>query len=257
MEKTANDHKRILIVDDEDQVIFVLRNGLKKLGDAYEVLVAHSGQEALERLREAPVDLLITDLKMPGVDGIALTEVAYAIVPGAKVIWITAYDRWEPDARRLGVYRYLLKPLDLVEIRQAVFDALEVAADQADKTRPASRKHILVVDDEPQEALALCGALEQSGGRYYVKLTLVAEEALSSLKSEQFDLVIAGLHAAAQDNLDLIRQVRRLTPKTRTLLMAEIPSPQLEEQCRQLAAACLAGPVDLDRFAASVQHILG
>ncbi len=245
-----NPHKRILIVDDEEQIILVLRNGLKKLGQGYEIVAARNGQEALERLREAPVDLIITDLKMSGVDGVALTEAAYAVAPKARVIWMTAYDRWESDAQRLGVYRYLLKPVDVSEIRRIVQEALEV------RDAPPRRKSILIIDDEPLEALSLSQSLERSAGSdYYVKISLAPDEALSSLQAEHFDLIVTGLHTC-QDNLDLVRHIRRVNPKLRTLLLLKSDSPEEVEQARQLAAICLSGPPDLDEFTATVRRVL-
>lgn len=113
---------RILIVDDEEQILFVLREALSKLGEEYEILTASNGHEALARLREIPIDLLVTDLIMPGMDGVALTEVAYAMFPNTKVIWMTSYDRREDDAQRLSVQRYLLKPLNIDDIRKVVIE---------------------------------------------------------------------------------------------------------------------------------------
>ncbi len=250
-----SNYKRILIVDDEEQITFVLRNSLKRLSGRYEieVVTARNGQEALQKLRTTPFDLIITDLKMHGVDGIALTEAAYAIVPGTKVIWITAYNQWESDARRLGVYRYLLKPVDMDEIRQVVREALETMM-----RAQGTRKAILLVDDEPMEALALYQALDYSAhGEYHIKISLVPEEALGSLKSEYFDLVIANLHTSEQDNLDLIRQVRRMAPAAQTLWLVNQCSPESDEQARQLATVCMIGTFDAEGLPGIVRQILG
>ncbi len=116
--------KRILIVEDEAQVLFVASEGLKKLGAGYEILTATHGLEALAIIRQSPVDLLITDLMMPGMDGVTLTEVVKMTDPGTRVIWITALDQREADAQRLSVYRYLIKPLDVIEIRNAAKEIL-------------------------------------------------------------------------------------------------------------------------------------
>lgn len=249
--------KRILIVDDEEQIISTLSRSLKKLGDGYDIVTAANGHEALIRLREAPADLVITDLKMPGMDGVALTQVAYAILPGAKIIWMTAYDIWESEARRLGVYRYLNKPLDVIELRKIVREALETAAGLAEAERLPARKHILIIDDDPQEALDLCRALEQpSAHRYYAKISLAPEEALDSLRAEHFDLLVAALHTADQDGLNLIRLARQISPQMRAMWITNGHSLEAEQQARQLAASCLSTPVDPAQFAAAVESIL-
>lgn len=109
--------KRILVVDDEEQVVFVLRETLSRLGDQYEILTAHNGQEALTHMYADPVDLLMTDLIMPVMDGVALTEIARSLSPAIKVIWMTAYEHRYAEAERLAVNHYMCKPLDIVEIR--------------------------------------------------------------------------------------------------------------------------------------------
>lgn len=121
--------KCILVVDDDERVLFVLRDILAGLGSQYEVVTAQSGYEALDKARKKPFDLLITDLKMPGMDGVELTEAVRALSPSTVVIWITAYGSQETnaEAQRLGVYRCLDKPLEVAEIRRTALDALEAA----------------------------------------------------------------------------------------------------------------------------------
>ena len=62
--------KRILVVEDDERVLFVLHDILAGLGNQYEVVTAQSGYEALNKAREMPFDLLITDLRMTGMDGV-------------------------------------------------------------------------------------------------------------------------------------------------------------------------------------------
>ena len=121
--------KRILVVDDDERVLFVLHDILAGLGNQYEVVTAQSGYEALDKARKKPFDLLVADLRMPGLDGVELTEAVRTLSPSTVVIWITAYGSQETnaEARRLGVYRCLDKPLEVAEIRQIAREALETA----------------------------------------------------------------------------------------------------------------------------------
>jgi DNA-binding NtrC family response regulator len=132
--ETMSALKRILVVDDEESVLFVLYNGLLRLDDGYDVEVdtARDGREALEKLRETPFDLMITDLRFPGMDGIELTEAARELDPDIAVIWVTAYDchKTSRDAERLGVYRCLDKPLEIDEIRSIAREALDTTVDR-------------------------------------------------------------------------------------------------------------------------------
>lgn len=124
--------KRILIVDDDERVLFVLHDALARVEDEYEVTTARSSHEALDQFKERPFDLVVTDLRMPNMNGIELTEAIRALDPSATVIWITAYGSHEvrDEATRLGVCDCLDKPLEIAEIRQAVRDALQVAESQ-------------------------------------------------------------------------------------------------------------------------------
>lgn len=122
------DHrKRILIVDDEEHVRFIVADALGRLGPAVEVVEAASGEEAMAMIRQAPFDLVITDLRMPGMEGPELTRAVAEVCPGATVIWMTAYGdaAVRAQAARLAVYRCLDKPLNVAEIRRIVSESLE------------------------------------------------------------------------------------------------------------------------------------
>jgi DNA-binding NtrC family response regulator len=120
---------RILVVDDDERVLFVLRRALLAFQNGYEIVTAQDGHKALDRVKEIPFDLLITDLKMPGVDGIALTQAIRDLNSGTVVVWITAYGcaQVSNEATRLSVYECLEKPLRIDKIRRVVREALENA----------------------------------------------------------------------------------------------------------------------------------
>jgi CheY-like chemotaxis protein len=81
----------ILIVDDDPIVLFVFRDTLRDLGQGYEIVTAQSGLRALEEVSKEPFDLVITDLDMPDLNGIELTEAIGTVSPDTSVVWITAY----------------------------------------------------------------------------------------------------------------------------------------------------------------------
>lgn len=119
--------KRILIVDDDPMVLFVFRDTLKDLGDAYEIVATQSGLKAMNEVKERPFDLVITDLNMPDLNGVELSEAIRQTSPDTAVVWITAYgcQSLSTDAARLKIHRCYDKPLEVDEILQVARDALD------------------------------------------------------------------------------------------------------------------------------------
>jgi len=107
--------KRILIVDDEDKVAFFLRESLEELGRDFVVEAAGSAEEALEKMAAQPFNLIISDLRMPGIDGLELLEQVKEQNPDTRLILMTAYgsDEVEAEARRLEIYQYITKPFHI------------------------------------------------------------------------------------------------------------------------------------------------
>lgn len=118
--------KRILVVDDEQAVLFILSEILTEMDQGYEVRVAQNGDQALRKHRDTPFDLVITDLRMPGMGGVDLTAEVKALDPSTEVIWMTAYgcEQMRPDATRLAVHCCLEKPTSPITIRCCVLKAL-------------------------------------------------------------------------------------------------------------------------------------
>ena len=117
---------RTLVVDDEEGVRFFLSETLRRSG--HHAVTAASGEEALERLRETPFDLLLLDLKLGGsVDGLRVLEAVRWRWPETMVIMLTAHGSLDSAvaAIREGVDHYLLKPVDATQLRQAIQRVLE------------------------------------------------------------------------------------------------------------------------------------
>ena len=125
--------KQILIVDDEPRLALFLSKMLACSNPNHQVSTANSGEKALEILKSTPIDLLITDLRMPGVTGLDLIHWVRTFSPQTRTILMTAYggDSVEERVRQLEVYRYITKPFESSDIARTVEEALrEVAINQ-------------------------------------------------------------------------------------------------------------------------------
>jgi DNA-binding NtrC family response regulator len=110
MSKALMSIQQILVVDDDKLSREFLVEAVKSLG--FQVSVATSGDDGLERVRNSPPDLVLTDLRMPGMDGLALVERLAKDAPGLPVVMVTAHGTVETavQAMRLGATDFVLKP---------------------------------------------------------------------------------------------------------------------------------------------------
>ncbi|MEW6110330.1 MAG: response regulator [Nitrospirota bacterium] len=119
--------KRVLIVDDEEDMVWSLKRNLRN-GKLYvDIFTARSGEEALEFLKKVSVDLIITDIKMPGMSGLDLLLNVRKLCPQTGVIVMTAYPtpEFRKDALFKGCLHFIEKPFDIKHLRKAVKLALE------------------------------------------------------------------------------------------------------------------------------------
>jgi CheY-like chemotaxis protein len=139
---------RILLVDDQQQVSRVLRSSLELSGREFLISEVSSAEEALAELDRAPIDLLVTDLRLPGMSGLQLVERAKALHPHLQTVLITGNPTEEirQRAEQLGVVAFLPKPIGTNYFLEIVQAALEVAeekeATEVDRERAIVRERL-------------------------------------------------------------------------------------------------------------------
>ncbi len=114
----------VLIVDDEKNYLVVL--GAFLSGEGYETLTADSAQRALEIVETTDLDLVLTDMKMPTMDGIELLKRIKQKVPDLPVVMMTAYGTVEKavEAMQLGAFNFILKPFQNETLKQVIHKAV-------------------------------------------------------------------------------------------------------------------------------------
>ncbi len=114
--------KRILVVDDEEGLRLLYKEELEDEGA--DVIVAASGPEALEKLDENEVDLVLLDIKMPGMDGVEVLRRVKEKHKDLPVILCTAYPHYKHDFGTWASDAYVIKSSDLTELKQTIREIL-------------------------------------------------------------------------------------------------------------------------------------
>jgi DNA-binding response OmpR family regulator len=118
--------KKVLIVDDEETLTWSMAKSLSKDKDKYEVMIANNGKEALNLLKMNKIDLVISDIRMPDINGLDLLVRIKKEHPETKVIIMTAYGSSDvqKEANRRGSLFYVEKPFEISDIRKIIIDLI-------------------------------------------------------------------------------------------------------------------------------------
>ena len=118
--------KKVLIIDDEETLTWSMSKSLSKDRDKYEVMIANNGKEALNLLKKSEVDLVISDIRMPDINGLDLLVRIKKEYPQTKVIIMTAYGSSDVQkgAKRRGSLYYIEKPFEINDIRKIIIDLI-------------------------------------------------------------------------------------------------------------------------------------
>lgn len=131
---------KVLLVDDEKDFIEMLSLRLKEVGE--KITVAYSGQEALDTLEKADIDVVILDIKMPGMDGIETLREIKNKFPLVEVIMLTGHGSTETavEGMKLGAFDYLMKPADFDDLTLKLEGARKRKDEQEERIRKAEAK---------------------------------------------------------------------------------------------------------------------
>jgi DNA-binding NtrC family response regulator len=119
--------KTILIADDEEDITWSISKSLQRDKKPIQILCSNSGEETIELLKKHSVDVLVTDLRMPGVDGFSVIKYIGESFLKTKIIVITAYGSSEIKDKifNKGCYHYLEKPFDISTLKQKIYSILD------------------------------------------------------------------------------------------------------------------------------------
>jgi DNA-binding NtrC family response regulator len=134
---------RVLIVDDEKDFVQMFSLRLQAQGE--KVSTAYSGKDALKVLAQVPIDVVILDIRMPGMDGIDTLKQIKITYPLVEVILLTGHGSTETavEGMKLGAFDYLMKPAEFEEIKLKVEHARYRKDDQEERIRKAEVRLLL------------------------------------------------------------------------------------------------------------------
>ena len=134
---------KIMLVDDEKDFVEMLSLRLKEVGE--KVTPAHSGQECLAKLEQSNIDVVILDIKMPGMDGIETLKEIKKRFPLVEVIMLTGHGATETavEGMKTGAFDYLLKPADFNDLAAKLEAARKRKEDQEERIRKAESKLLI------------------------------------------------------------------------------------------------------------------
>jgi len=239
--------KRILIVDDDAQLLDLLVQTLSALG--YETSAASGGAEALDMLSNQTYDLMVTDVKMPNIDGISLLRKVRRHYPTMPVLFITGVASPEiiaaadPDG-------FLAKPFRISHIEELIEATLN-RADQPGNGRPAP-KRILVVDADDDFREAIAEAL--SVGEYMPFAVAGIAEAFRELENGRFDAVVADVAESTDSPAGFIERLHTHYPDLPVILIGQ--SPEMSESLPTTTTGSLEKPFAMSELITLLNNLV-
>jgi DNA-binding NtrC family response regulator len=133
----------IMLVDDEEDFVEMLGLRLKEIGE--NVVAAYSGSECLNALETQDIDVVILDVKMPGMDGIEVLQAIKKQYPLVEVIMLTGHGTIEiaVQGMKMGAFDFLFKPADFDELTEKLNQARQRKLDQMERIRKAEAAMLL------------------------------------------------------------------------------------------------------------------
>ena len=220
---------RVLFVDDDERIL----NGVRAMfRQEYDVVVATSGEAALEIVNRGGVHVVVSDQRMPGMMGVELLRKVRAVAPNAVRMLLTGYSDLASLVGSINegeIFRFVKKPWDNDELRKDVAEAVKLALqhageEQAKAKSPRSAGSLLVID--PKEGLARGLERLLAGEAAVIQVTGPAEAA-KALSTGEFAAIVADLGAGMDGLVALFKQVKAKRPGVLTILLADEPDAEL------------------------------
>lgn len=224
----------ILIVDDDMGMRETLSDIMEDKG--YRTVIALDGYEAIQRVKESAFDVILMDIKMPGMDGVETFKEIKKIRPRTAVVMMTAYALEDliSEALQEGAYGVLYKPFDMEKIMDLIEGVKEGGI-------------ILVVDDDPNTCEVFKDILEARG--YQVGTALSGEEAIEVARGNKYDMIFVDMKLPTINGLETYMAIKDVNPQVVAVMMTayrQEVGELVEEALEKDAYTCLYKPFDVE-----------
>jgi DNA-binding NtrC family response regulator len=268
----------VLIVDDDPALLQALPQTLRLRMRDVIVDTADSAAAALERVSERDYDAIVTDIKMPGMDGLTLLAEILARRPDTPTLMITGHGEYDLALRCLrgGAYDFIQKPIDresfVASLHRAIQShaanrrakerniALERCAGELEKIiaqRGGNAARVLIVDDDPALLQALPETLRLRLGGVVVDTADSAMAALERISEREYDAIVTDIKMPGMDGLTLLTEILARRPDTPTLMITGHGDYDVAlRSLRSGAYDFIQKPIDRDRFVASLHRAI-
>jgi DNA-binding response OmpR family regulator len=246
----------VLLIDDEEEFVRTTAMLLRRRG--FEVITAGSGRDGLSVLGRQPVDVVVLDIKMPGMDGDEVLEVMNAKGFRQPVVILTGHGSVDHalDMGRAGVTGYLAKPCTVDELERKLRKALEsVARDNHRRHRHGDTISVLLVDDEAEFRQSTSRTLSRRG--FEVTEAASGEEALVAITRSRPQIVVLDLKMPGMDGLATLHRIRERDAALPVVMLTGHGNFRAAfEGIRMEIVDFLAKPVDIDHLAARLRELV-
>lgn len=195
--------KKVLVVDDEEDMLWMLQRNLNKGMPDVAILAARSAEEALEVLEDEEVNLVITDINMPGMSGLDLLVEINNNYPNTGVIIMTAYpsNAFENEAMMSGSLRFIEKPFDIKEVRAIVDDIINPSERFQGTMEGVDLTDIVQFNGLSRSTAALKVTTRDREGMIFFKEGAVVHAMCEELTGEEAFFTILGFNGGSLQNI--------------------------------------------------------
>lgn len=240
---------KVLIIEDEE----LTRNFLKRAIDreGYEVILASDGREGLDLFGTEKPGIVITDLKMPHIDGLEVMHTIKQISPEAEVILVTGYGEYDTaiTALREGALDYLKKP---IELEQLIVSLGRARGKIAQREKIDIKTNLLILEDDESTRNKLARAFEKEG--YKVFTGADGEEGIRLFSENKIDILLVDIKMPQKGGLEVLHEVKKISKDCELIMITGYGDEDTAIQAmRDGAINYIRKPIDLEQLLLAVQ----
>jgi len=189
--------KNVLIVDDEERYLLSIQSGFTVYKNQLNIITATNGKKAIEVLDSESIDLVITDLKMPEMDGFELLAYIASHFSSIPTIVMTAFgtEDVESKIKKMGTLKLLEKPIDFDQLANAIFKCLELVTHKGQLTGISLASFLQIIEMEGKTCLLEIQGAEPESGLFYFQKGAPYSAIYKNMKGEKAALEMLKLGA--------------------------------------------------------------